>query len=186
MGAIYKNFPTSKDSEIEALFSKPFKDCAKYIASMDTMKKADMAAQIQPVLDHLYFEVNKYGNKNYDRDEQISPDAYIYIMGKIKRWETIIYWLYEIDIMMEETNLDKLIHEAENRLAANGNDSKLSRIRVRDVYNEELGITQKQRVTVNAKEDLNTLYMERMARGNHTEEIMEMAKNLSIKYCNSK
>jgi len=180
MGAIYKNYTTTSGDELDRLFNKSFKDCAEFISQMDTLKKAEVAANIQPILLSLYDMVDKYGNPDYPRDEQIGPDVFIFIMSKIKRWETILYWLYEIDIMMEETSLDTLIHEAEERIAAT-TDPDATRIRVKDVQ-LEIGLTVKKRVTVSVREDLNTLLAERASRGNHTEEIMSMAKSLANKY----
>lgn len=186
MPAIYKNFATNNGAEIERIFSMQFKDCAQYIAKMDTLKKADIAAQIQPVLDSLYAQTDRYGNPDYPLEDQIGPDIFIYIMGKIKRWETILYWLYEIDIMMEETKLDQLIREAESRLEENNYNLDMTRIRVKEVENPDTGKIQKKRVVVNAMEDLSTLYRERAARGNHTEEIMDLAKSLTSKYFGAK
>lgn len=179
-GAIYKSFVTT-DSELDRLFALPFKECAKKISTMDTMKKADTAAQIQPILDNLYAQVDRYGNPNYSRDEQIGPEMFIHLMSKIKRWETLLYWLYEIDIMMEETELDKLIEEAHKRYEAVDYDDNATRIRYKPIETED-GKIKKQRTVVNVREDLTTLIREREARGNHTEEIMNQAKQLANKY----
>jgi hypothetical protein len=180
MGAIYKNFSTNSGSELDRLFHMQFKDCAAAIGKMDTIKKAEVAAQIQPILDSLYAQADRYGNPDYPKDEQISPDIFIYIMGKIKRWETILYWLYEIDIMMEETKLDEMIREAERRLEEHDYND-FDRIRYKEVINEE-GKVVKQRTVVKASEDLAALYAERNARGNHTDEIIDMAKSLARRF----
>lgn len=180
MPAIYKNYVLNEQDEIDRLFHMQFKDCAITISKMDSMKKAVIASKIQPKLDCLYATTERYGNPDYPKDEQIGPAEFTYIMGMIKRWETIIYWLYEIDILMEETKLDELIREAEQRLEKNNWNPELKRIRVKPVVID--GKKCKERVTVNAREDLATLYAERHARGNHTEDIMDLAKQLSNKY----
>lgn len=185
MSAIYKNFQTSTGSELERLFAMGFKDCAQYISKMDTMKKADVAAQIQPVLESLYAQTDRYGNPDYPLEDQIGPDIFIYVMGKIKRWETILYWLYEIDILMNESELDRMIQAAERKLEANdyedflvGKVIEAPRKRPDPKKSEMV----KKTVYVSGKEQLYDMYAEREARGNHTEEIMDAAKDLAAKY----
>lgn len=150
MGAIYKNFSINTGTEVERLFNMSFKDCAMYISKMDTIMKAEIAAQIKTILDSLYLQTDRYGNPDYSKDEQIGPDIFVFIMSKIKHWETILYWLFEIDILMEETKIDQLIREAEERLNKNNNSKDLTRIRVKEIEDPETGILQKKRITVNA------------------------------------
>lgn len=172
--AIYKNFATQGKSELDRVMAMSFKFCIETIHKMDTYKKADMAAQIQPILDGLYIQTDRYGNKNFDREDQIGPDIFIYIMGKIKRYENVLYWLYEIDILMGETDIDKLIEEAEERIAATGCET---RIRIKK---DEKG--KGHRVVVRADEDLATLKADKAAMSCNMETILDQAKVLAAKY----
>ena len=186
MAAIYKNYILNKNSEIETLFHQSFTECAKSITSMDTLKKADIAAQIEPILTNLYETANKFGNPNFSRDEQISPDVFNLVMGKIKRWETILYWLYEIDILMQETDLDQIIAAEEKRLAEHDGfgpcvtPRQIMRPRKKpDPTKSELV---KDTIFISTQDNLNELYAQRNARGCNTDAIMAMAAELTIKY----
>jgi hypothetical protein len=146
---------------------------------MDTIKKAEVAAEIKPILEGIYLQVDTYGNSNFERDEQIGPDLFIMLMGKIKRWETILYWLYEIDILMGETELDRMIADAEKRYEENNYDDNATRIRYKDIE-DETGKMKKTRVKVNIKDELHELKCKELERGIHTEEIMAQADALAL------
>ena len=182
MGAIYKTI-TNEHDPLERLFTLSFKECAKKISQMDTIEKAEIAAQVQPKLDALYLQADKYGNPDYPREEQIGPEIFMHIMSQIKRWETIIYWLYEIDILMGETELDRLIQEAEHRL-----DNELAQQQIaagKEVTRFKFiadsdGV--KHRTKINVQEELKELQTQKINRGIHTDEIMSQAAALTKKY----
>ena len=181
MSAIYKNFVTQPENELDRLFAMTFKDCAFHISKMDTFKKAEMASKVQIILDSLYQQASKYGDSNLPREEQIGPDIFQYVMQRIKHWEQIMYWLYEIDILMEETKLDASIREAEKRWFEFDYDIEAERIRVKEIVDNS-GIKQKKRVKVSIKDDLQELLDTRSDRGQHTQEIMDLAKELTAKF----
>lgn len=187
MSAIYKNFQTDANNEVERIFAMPFKDCALYISKMDTMKKADIAAQIQPILTGLYLQADRYGNPNYGRDEQIGPDIFNHIMGRIKRWETVLYWLYEIDILMEETELDEQVRAAEKKMEALEWDQEAIHKRVvpnvEGLVSPKSGkVTKNITIQVTYSDEYTELVKQRERRGNHTNDIMSMASSLASKY----
>jgi len=181
MKAIYKNFATNSENELERLYALSFKNCALTISKMDTFKKAETASKVQTILDNLYQQASRYGDSDLPREEQIGPDIFQYIMQRIKHWEQIMYWLYEIDILMEETNLDASIREAEKRWSESGCDIEAERIRVKEVVDDS-GVKQKKRVKVNVKDDLQELLSAKSDRGQHTQEIMDLAKELTAKF----
>lgn len=101
-----------------ALYEMKFQDAAKVIARMDTFQKAYISTQAQDVIDCLYEYANRFGNDDYEACDQPSISQFRGIMGKIKHWETIMYWLLEVDVMMEADELAKLAVEAENEIMA--------------------------------------------------------------------
>lgn len=100
----------------KSLYEMKFQDAAKVIAKMDTMQKAYVASQAQEYLDCLYANANRFGNPDYPIEEQPSIAQFRGIMGKIKHWETIMFWLLEIDIMMQADDLALLAYEAEQEI----------------------------------------------------------------------
>jgi hypothetical protein len=172
--AIYKNFSTQANTELDRLMGFSFKKCIETIHDMDTFKKADIAAQIQPTLDSLYIQTERYGNPDYDLEDQIGPDIFLYIMSKIKRYENVLYWLYEIDILMGETDIDRLIAEAEERIAATGCDTRIRMKKGED--------GKRHKVVVNAKEDLATLRADKASMQCNTDDILAQAKLMAAKY----
>lgn len=177
MGAIYKNFISSQNiTEAERLYNMTFKGSIEAIKGMDTIKKAQIAGEIQPILEELYAQANTYGNTDIEPAERINAETFMAVMGKIKKWETLLYWLFEIDILLCETTLDKLISEAEERLREHGGKD-FKRIRIKECADGK-----KHRVEVSAYEDLATLYAEKQANQTHMDEIVDMANELTNKY----
>jgi hypothetical protein len=84
------------------------------------------------------------------------------IMGKIKHWETILYWLYEIDIMLENADLKTLALQAELDLEA---------------YNAGL-----KPMTDKALDKAQAAVQHAKDRVAHTSEILDLALNLTKKY----
>jgi len=99
-----------------SLYEMKFQDAAKVIARMDTMMKAYVSTQAQEYIDCLYAHANRFGNEDYEACDQPTIAQFRGIMGKIKHWETIMYWLLEVDVMMEAEELAKLAMEAENEI----------------------------------------------------------------------
>jgi len=102
----------------KSLYEMKFPVAAKVIAQMDTMQKAFISCQAQEHIDCLYEQANRFGNEDYEASEQPTMSQFRGIMGKIKHWEIIIYWLLEIDIMMEAQNLAELAVQAEAEIIA--------------------------------------------------------------------
>ena len=96
-----------------SLYEMKFHDAARVITRMDSMRKAVISSDVQQYLNSLYENANRFGNENFPLDEQPSMAQFRGIIGKIKHWETIMYWLYEIDILMEAKDLAELALEAE-------------------------------------------------------------------------
>ena len=147
----------------ETLYSLQYADAAKLVHRMDTMQKARIAAEIQPILDSLYAYVNRFGNPDYPADDQPSVALFQAGMSKIKHWETILYWLYEIDIMYDEAMLVEAIEAAEKEVAATSTDEPdtavISRL-----------------VTLKKEKEV------KIGDGAHTDEIMNFAAQLCRKY----
>lgn len=182
MPAIYKNFTLDKCSESEKLYGKSFVDCAREISTLDTFKKAELAAEVQEKLSTLYENANTYDNKDYAMEDRVNASEYMNIMSRIKRWELILYWLFEIDILMQETPLDQIIKDAEHKLEEVNYNPHAVRVRIKPVVDMETGITRRQKVEVNIKDEYESLLAERDARGYHTDEIIAQAKLLAQKY----
>jgi hypothetical protein len=144
------------------LYRMRFQDTAFIIAKMDTMQKANVAAQIQPVLDSLYATANKWGNEEVEPEDQPTAAQYMGIMGKIKHWETILYWLYEIDIMLENADLKTLALQAEL-----------------DLEHYKLGI---KGMTESARDKAQATIQKAQDRVAHTSEILDLTLNLTRKY----
>lgn len=102
--------------DARALYAMKFQDTAHVITRMDTMQKALISSEVQVHLDCLYEQANRFGNPDFGLDEQPSAAQFRGIMGKIKHWETILYWLFEIDVMMEAEDLQRLAVEAEKEI----------------------------------------------------------------------
>lgn len=145
-----------------ALYALKFQDAAKVITRMDTMQKALVSSQAQEYIDSLYSHANRFGNVDYPLDEQPSAAQFRGIMGKIKHWETIMYWLLEIDVMMEAAELERLAEEAEREL-----DEYLHDIRMISAK----GVKQRSDIIKKAE---NTKA--------NTDEIMSLAAELAGKY----
>lgn len=148
--------------DAEKLYKMKFQHTARIISKMDTMQKAKIAAEIQPTLDSLYEMANRYGNPDYEADERIGPAQFQSVMGKIKHWETLLYWLYEIDIMIEEAEIEKLVREAKEELAKVKHSKTPLKAKMEENY--EMQLQRKREVQA------------------HTDEIMELASSLTAKY----
>ena len=179
MSAIYKNYTKESGKEVDRLFQLPFKECAIYIGNMDTMKKAEVAAEIQPILDSLYATADRYGNKDYPIEDQIGPDMFVHIMGRIKRWETIIYWLFEMDILMGETELDKQVRAAEKKMEEIDWNQHLTKVKilpnVEGIVGKSGKVTKTIKVETTYAKEYRDLVDKREARGVHTDAIIEEA-----------
>lgn len=115
--SIFKNFgQLNKASEAERLYNLSFDACMAEIHAMDTHVKAEIAFEVKDILQTLYTTANRYGNPDLSRDEQISYAVFMNVMSKIKRYEIVLGWLYEIDKAMDLAALDDKIKEAEEKL----------------------------------------------------------------------
>lgn len=149
--------------DAETLYKLQYADAANMVRKMDTMQKAKIAAEIQPILDSLYAYVNRFGNPDYPAEDQPSVALFQAGMTKIKHWETILYWLYEIDIMYDEAMLLEAIQEAEAEVAVSKvMDSDSAAISHLD--------------TLKKKKEVQ------IGEGAHTDEIMSFAAQLCGKY----
>jgi len=108
-----------------SLYDMKFQDAAKVITRMDTMMKAYMSTEAQGHLDCLYEYANRFGNDDYEACDQPSISQFRGIMGKIKHWETIMYWLLEIDVLFESVDLQRMAEEAERDIEASKNGTVL-------------------------------------------------------------
>lgn len=145
----------------EMLYKLQYGDAADMIRKMDTMKKAEVVAEIQPILDSLYAYVHRYGNPDYPAEDQPSVALFQAGMTKIKHWETLLYWLYEIDVLYDESVLADSIREAQEEVACSYKPDSASISRL-DTLNKKQAIT--------------------MGKGAQTEEIMSFASQLCNKY----
>lgn len=160
-GIRIKAMPVEKYTA-EMLYKMRFQDTAFVIAKMDTMKKAEIAGEIQPILESLYMKVNAYGNDDVPYEDQPSAAQFMACMTKIKHWETILYWLYEIDIMMGETKVQRLAEKAAQLLAA--------------YERGEISIDEMKR------HKLKEMWQEGAMKQCHTDEIVQQAASLARKY----
>lgn len=147
----------------ETLYKLQYADAANLVRRMDTMQKAVIAAEVQPILDSLYVYVNRFGNPDYPAEDQPSVALFQAGMSKIKHWETILYWLYEIDIMYDEAMLEEAIREAEKEAAAS-------------VFVESDSAAISHLDTLKKKKEVM------IGDGAHTDEIMSFAAQLCGKY----
>lgn len=147
--------------DAEMLYKMQYADAATVVRKMDTMKKAEVVSEIQPILDSLYAYVHRYGNPDYPAEDQPSVAAFQAGMTKIKHWETLLYWLYEIDIMYDEAMLAEAIEEASQEVACTTRPDSAAVSRL-DTLNKKKEVT--------------------MGEGAHTDEIMSFAAQLCGKY----
>lgn len=147
----------------ETLYKLQYADAANMVRKMDTMQKAEIAAEIHPILDSLYAYVNRFGNPDYPAEDQPSVALFQAGMSKIKHWETILYWLYEIDIMYDEAMLLEAIQEAEAEVAVS---------KVMDTDSAAISRLD----TLKKKKEVQ------IGEGAHTDEIMSFAAQLCGKY----
>ena len=182
---IYKDFPLENETEARRLYRLGFKDCANTISLKDTEEKAQIASEIQTILDSLYTYVQKYGTEGCFAKDKMEPATFAFVLKKIERWETVLYWIYEVDMLMGETEIDRLIRKAERLFQAGGADAALVRFKIEEVVVREEGgglKIKKQRVPVNIAEELQELRATKESKGRHTEDIVAMAANLTKKF----
>jgi len=102
--------------DAHALYKLKFSDAAQKIREMDTHQKAAIVFEINLITKSLYNIANRYGNDQYKRDEQITSKQFEEIIRKIKHWETLLYWLFEIDVLMEKHTPDHLAELANEQI----------------------------------------------------------------------
>lgn len=159
----------AKDASLftaEELYKLQFKECADVIKRMDMYTKARISAEINKTLEYQYEAVSVYGQPGIPLAEQMSPKTFELFMSKIKHYETILYWLYEIDIMMNESELDDLIKEAEELQAKVSAAS--TELQIKEVESAKRKVTKKQKDIYKTSSDAM--------------DIMAMAANLTAKY----
>ena len=125
------------------IYAMKFPDAAKTIARMDTMRKAYISSEAQSVIDSLYEFANRFGNEDYEACDQPSIAQFRATLGKIKHWEIIMFWLYEIDILMSDHELAKLAAQAEQDLKDAEEPQRLSKQRSHsaDIMNQAAMLT---------------------------------------------
>lgn len=163
--SIYKNFgQLNKESRAEELYNMPFDYCMNEIHRMDTHVKADIAFEVKDILKELYAAANRYGNPDLTRDEQLPYSAFLNVMSKIKRYEIVLGWLYEIDKAMDLVELDEKIKIAEEKL------------------NEAIEQHDKDAFTISSKSLLQL--KETRSNGGTPQEIVTRAQELMNRYWN--
>ena len=175
MPAIYKNFQTKASTKSERIYAMSFQNCIEYIRKMDTMEKAEVAAEINVTLGELYAQVDTYGNDDYPAEDRIDTAMFVHIMGVIKKWETMLYWLYEIDILMGEDEIARKLETARQRMEEVNWD--LESCSVRLIPGED---GKKHKQLVNDAKYYMELQMQQKEA--HTDEIMSMAQDLCKKF----
>lgn len=175
---MFKNYMLNKEDELERLYHSGFEQCIREIHKMDTIKKSEIAARIEQILLYLNEEANRYGTDGkmarvYDESLEdyrfvrvgaMSSKEFENILNKIKRYETLLYWLYEIDIAYDQSMLEDKIREAREEIGKMGEDETSEMAR------------QERRMA--------KLEAERSSLNSNSEEIIDMAKMLTMKYCN--
>lgn len=157
------NAEIAEQYDAERLYRMKFQDTAYVIAKMDTLKKAEVSSDIQYILTSLYEAANRYGNPNIEKEAQPTAEQFRGIMGKIKHWETLLYWLFEIDIMMTESTIQDLIRVAEQEYA-------------KTLQSDDASLQEKAAMKLEKLEASKEIYTA------HTAEIMGIASELTKKY----
>lgn len=179
MGAIYKNFQTKASTKSETVYNMSFKNCIEYIRKMDTMTKAEVSAEINVTLKELYLQADRYGNEDLEACDRIDTAMFVHIMGVIKKWETLLYWLFEIDILMGEDEISRKLQAAEERM--NEVDWDTESYSVRFVKGED---GKNHKALVNDNNYYMDLVAQKYDKSNqaHTDDIISMAEDLCKKY----
>lgn len=111
----------NKNSKAEQLVNMSFDTSKILIHKMDIHEKAKVAKEIDEITLHLYEAANDYGQ--FDRVPgvpfpipRMSTENYMAIMGKIKRYESLLNDLYEVNEMLEQEHILEKLRKAEDEL----------------------------------------------------------------------
>lgn len=80
---------------VDELLKLPFNNAQKTVAQFSMKKRIDVLEEMNKLRTHYYSQLNRYG-EGIPKDEQISPNEFRSILGKIKHIEIVQNWLYGI------------------------------------------------------------------------------------------
>ncbi len=113
-----------KTMNAEQLFEMSFSQAASVITQLTTQQKVIISSEINSRLDFLYNFVQRYGEKGVSRDEEVREVHFIGAVGRIKRWETLLYWLFEMDLQVNASIIAQMIADAEAETGSEENNTK--------------------------------------------------------------
>lgn len=79
----------------DELLKLPFKEAQKAIGFFSMEKRIKMLDELTTRKSHYYNQTAKFG-EGIPKDEQLSPEAFRSLLGKIKHVEIVQNWLYGI------------------------------------------------------------------------------------------
>ena len=79
----------------DELLKLPFKEAQKAISFFSMEKRIKMLDELTTRKSHYYNQTAKFG-EGIPKDEQLSPEAFRSLLGKIKHVEIVQNWLYGI------------------------------------------------------------------------------------------
>ena len=79
----------------DELLKLPFKETQKAISFFSMEKRIKMLDELTTRKSHYYNQTAKFG-EGIPKDEQLSPEAFRSLLGKIKHVEIVQNWLYGI------------------------------------------------------------------------------------------
>lgn len=79
----------------DELLKLPFTEAQKAVTSFSMEKRIKMLDELTTRRTYYYNQMTKYG-EGISKDEQLSPEAFRALLGKIKHIEIVQNWLYGI------------------------------------------------------------------------------------------
>lgn len=114
---VFKNLGVlNQNSKAEKLYNMSFVGAAQIIAQMDDMEKAEIAAEIDTIL--LALNKQMSGIDQYTMEDGYprplcSMEDYMFMMSMTKRYSILLNYLFEINDMIKEQELETKLQELE-------------------------------------------------------------------------
>lgn len=95
--AIKKHEETVESTTLESIITSSFTTAKELIDQMTLPKRIAMLEDLQVYRDHLYNMCSRYGNPDYQKEDQPNAREFRVLMGRIKHLEILQNWLYGIN-----------------------------------------------------------------------------------------
>lgn len=85
-----------KITDAETLLKMPFNQALRTVNELSMKNRLDILTETDKLRTHYYNALGNYGGEGIPRDEQLSPEEFRSLLGKIKHIEIVQNWLYGI------------------------------------------------------------------------------------------